>query len=407
MALTALLGNKLRSSLTMLGIIIGVAAVIAMISVGQGAMSSITATFDQMAPNVSFVQPSNPDAPAMMGDMYTTPTLTVGDAEAIADIPGITAASANNANYAELKYGDHSKTAIIRGTDSSFPRLFGYKMGEGYFISDEQVARRDNVIVLGSKVAEDIFDGEDPLGREVKLRDKNFTVIGVLAEKGGAMFGFSMDDLAAVPISTYHAKLFSRRTPQGEEAVDALMIEVSSIEAKEAIFADIEELLRRRHNLKDGDKNDFAITSPEQILDQMTIITTVLTFLLGAIAAISLLVAGIGIMNIMLVSVTERTREIGLRKAVGARRRDILLQFLMEAGILSLAGGIIGIGLGILLSRLISTIDIGIGTTLDATVSPTTVVVVIIFSFLIGMASGGYPAIRAARLNPIDALRFG
>jgi len=407
MALTALLGNKLRSTLTMLGIIIGVAAVIAMISVGQGAMSSITATFDQMAPNVSFVQPSNPDAPAMMGDIYTTPTLTVSDAEALADIPGIVTASANNANYAELKYGDHSKTAIIRGTDSSFLRLFGYQMGEGYFISDAQVARRDTVIVLGSKVVDDLFKDTDPIGQEIKLRDKRFTVIGVMAEKGGAMFGFSMDDLAVVPISTYHVKLFSRRTPQGEEAVDAIMIELSNLEAKEAVFADAEDVLRRRHNLKDEDKNDFSITSPSQILDQMTIITTVLTFFLAAIAAISLLVAGIGIMNIMLVSVTERTREIGLRKAVGARRRDILLQFLMEAGILSLSGGVIGTGLGILLSRLISTIDIGIGTTLDATVSPATVVVVIIVSFFIGMVSGGYPAVRAARLNPIDALRFG
>jgi len=259
---------------------------------------------------------------------------------------------------------------------------------------------------LGSKTAEDLFGSDDPVGQHVKMRDKRFTVIGVLEPRGMSSFGFSWDEMVITPITTYQARLFSQTTPSGEDAVQSIVVQVASTEVMDEVTEDIENLLRKRHRIDEGEDDDFAVVSMEQMLGIFETITMALTVFLGLIGSISLLVGSIGIMNIMLVSVTERTREIGLRKAVGAKRRDILLQFLLEAAMLSLVGGGIGLTFAWLTAWGISQIDLG-GFTINAVVSPFIVIVAVLVSVFIGLVSGIYPAMRAARLNPIDALHYG
>ncbi|MDD5039050.1 MAG: FtsX-like permease family protein, partial [Dehalococcoidales bacterium] len=247
---------------------------------------------------------------------------------------------------------------------------------------------------------------DDPIGQTVRLKDKRFTVIGVLAPRGMSAFGMSWDELVVTPITTFQARLFSSKTPSGEDAVQSIVVQLASADVMDEVTADIEATLRKRHRIDDEDDDDFAVVSPEQIMSTFETITVALTVFLGIIGSISLLVGGIGIMNIMLVSVTERTREIGLRKAIGAKRRDILMQFLFEAATLSLVGGAVGLAVAWLLVKGISLIDLG-GFRLEAIVSPPIVMVAVLVSVFIGIASGIYPAMRAARLNPIEALRYG
>jgi putative ABC transport system permease protein len=262
------------------------------------------------------------------------------------------------------------------------------------------------VVVIGSKVAEELFGDDDPIGQQVKIKEKRFTVIGVLEPKGAAFLGFSWDDIVVTPITTYQTRLFSQRTAGGEDAIQSIAVQIASAEEVDRTIADIEKLMRKRHKIDADEKDDFSVVTLEQMLAIFGQITLVLTLLLGTIASISLVVGGIGIMNIMLVSVTERTKEIGLRKAVGAKRRDILLQFLIEAAMLSLVGGAIGLTGGWLVSEGISLVDLG-GFTLHAAVSPAIVILAVSVSAFIGIASGLYPAMRASRLDPIEALRYG
>jgi len=407
-AIRSLAANKLRSSLTMLGIIIGVMSVIGLVSIGRGAEAAVTSIFEQMGSNVLFVQSRNPEAPGMAGlsPAFATPNLTLDDAEALTDIPSVLQVASTNENFAEVIAGDESYTAMIGGSTPAFQATRNYSLAWGQFISDRHVARRDMVIVLGDNVAKELFDEADPLGQEVKIKGKRYTVIGVLEPKGGGFMGFSLDDIAVIPITTFQAKLFAKQTVTGQDAVDEIAIQLASAEVIDEASEDIETILRKRHRIDEGDEDDFAVISPEQMAGMLQQVTGVFTIFLGAIAGISLLVAGIGIMNIMLVSVTERTREIGVRKAVGAKRRDILIQFLLEAAILSLVGGGIGIAGGWVVAHLVSRMSFG-GQTIPTTVSPDIVILAISISVLVGIISGIYPALRAARLNPIDALHYG
>ena len=404
-AIRSLFANKLRSSLTMLGIIIGVGAVITLMSVGRGAQATVTSTFEQMGTNVIYVMPSG-GVRGLAGMARAKPTLTLDDAEALERVYSVVGVAPASENYAEVTAGDESVITIITGVTPEYQQVLNYPIASGQFISDRNVAHRDMVVVLGDKVAEDLFGSDDPIGQRVKIKGKRFTVIGVLEAKGGAFMGVSMDDIVVTPIATFQTKLFTQRTATGEDTIQSIAVQVASAEAIDGAIEEIEAVLRKRHRIAEGEEDDFAVISQEQILGMLQEVTGVFTLFLGAIAGISLLVGGIGIMNIMLVSVTERTREIGIRKAVGAKRRDILIQFLLEASILSLVGGSIGIIGGWVLSRLISQIEIG-GMTIHSVVSPDIVILAISVSVFIGLASGIYPAMRAARLNPIDALHYG
>ncbi len=407
-AIKSLLTSKLRSALTMLGMIIGVGAVIVLMSVGAGLQNMITSTFEELGSNLLFVTPSNPDAPgiAAMAPGYATASLTMDDAEAMRDIRSVIAVNPTNENFIKIIAGNEDTTAVIEGTTPEFQQLYDFTMASGQFFTERHIARRDMVVVLGSQTAEDLFGSDDPVGQKVKMRDKRFTVIGVLEPRGMSSFGFSWDEMVITPITTYQARLFSQTTPSGEDAVQSIVVQVASAEAIDEVTEEIETLLRKRHRIAEDEDDDFTVTGLEQLMGTFETITIALTVFLGLIGGISLLVGSIGIMNIMLVSVTERTREIGLRKAIGAKRRDILMQFLLEAATLSLVGGAIGLTGAWLAAQGISQIDLG-GFQIKAVVSPLIVTVAVLVSVFIGLASGIYPAMRAARLNPIDALRYG
>jgi putative ABC transport system permease protein len=409
-AFKSLSANKLRSVLTMLGIVIGVAAVIGLMSIGRGVQTSITSTFESLGTNVIYVIPSTPGATGFGGLTGGVPTLSVDDAEALANpsrVRSVVAVAPVGTSYSDVTAGNESVTTAITGTSPAYMETMGYSLASGQFISERNVSHRDSVVVLGSKTASDLFGADDPVGQEVRIKDRRFTVVGVLEAKGGAMMGVSEDELVLVPITTYYTRLFTQRTANGEDAVQTIVVQVSSTEAIDGAVRDIEDVLRYRHRLDAGDEDDFEVISQEQILGTLQQITGVMTLFLGAIAGISLLVGGIGIMNIMLVSVTERTREIGIRKAVGAKRRDILRQFLLEAAMISLVGSAIGIIAGTIMARLFSGISIMGGETLTTVVSPDIIGLAISVAIFIGLVSGIYPALRAARLNPIDALHYG
>jgi len=401
-AFSSLAANKMRSALTMLGIIIGVAAVIALLSVGQGVEALVTRELKSMGTNLLFIIPGSIEEESSS----RPPELTYADAQAIADplnVPDVVAVSPEVRGYERVVRGRYSTKTSVRGVTPNFPAVRNFYPVLGEFISEDHMDTRARVAVLGQDVYEELFpNGEYPLDQTITIRGIPFRVIGVMEEKGGSSFG-SQDDVVFIPLTTAYARLFPYyRTRRGEPMVSVIYVQVISEERMEAAREQITQLLRMRHNIAFRDEDDFTIISQMDLLAVFGEITGVLTIFLGAIAAISLLVGGIGIMNIMLVSVTERTREIGIRKAVGAKRRDILLQFLVEAVVLSLIGGFVGIGLGIVGARVISNLS----ESLETVVSWQAVALATGFSAAVGLFFGIYPATRAARLNPIDALRY-
>ncbi|MFH1647446.1 MAG: ABC transporter permease [Chloroflexota bacterium] len=406
-AMRSLAANKLRSSLTMLGVIIGVGSVITLMSVGRGAEASITSTLEDIGTNVIYIASKTPGVEGLAAMQTAAYSFTLDDARAIAEeVPSVVGVAPVIENYVEVATVDESIVGFVEATTPDYEFVMNYPVAEGQFITERNVASRDMVVVLGSKVTTDLFGEENPVGQKVKINGRQFDVIGVLEEKGGQIFGVSLDSIVVVPITTYQTRLFPGRTVRGEDAVQQLAVKIESTTVADIVSADIADLLKHRHRITEEGREDFTILTQEQMMGMIQQVTGLLTVLLGAIASISLLVGSIGIMNIMLVSVTERTREIGIRKAVGAKRRDILLQFLLEAAMLSLAGGAVGIIGGWGISWLISTFSEAAGVSINAVVSADIVVLAISVSVFIGLVSGIYPAMRAARLNPIDALHY-
>lgn len=403
-AIRSLFANKLRSSLTMLGIIIGVGSVITLMSVARGAEASITEAYEELGTNVLSIIPSNPEAESgfmAMSPGYALPTLTMDDVRALESVRGISDIVPINENFITLTAGSETHSALLHGATPAYLDVLQYSIASGQFFTDHHVAQRANVVVLGSEVAEDLFGDDDAVGKQVKMKKQRFTVIGVLEPKGGAMMGFSLDDLVVVPVTTYQARLFPQQTATGQDAVASISFQLTDLENSEAVTEEIESILRRRHNLKDDDKNDFAVVTQEQVLEIVGQVTGIFSIVLGSIASISLLVGSIGIMNIMLVSVTERTREIGIRMAVGARGRDVLFQFLVEAITMSVIGGVLGTILGVAASKLIAA-----AAGWMTIIALDSILLATFFSGTVGVFFGFYPARKASRLDPIEALKY-
>jgi putative ABC transport system permease protein len=409
-ALRALSVNKLRSSLTMLGIIIGVGAVITLLSVGQGVQNLVTGQLQSIGTNLLFVVPGNMSDSQMQARSGGFQQMTLADAIAIGDpaiAPDVVAVAPELMSSAEVSYGKKTVRVNTSGVTPVYETVRNFPVTDGRFISDTDINSKARVAVIGSRIAERLFteQGLYPIGATLKVNNVPFKVVGVLESKGGGggMMGGNQDEVVLVPLSTAHERLFQRNhNSRGEPLVSVAYAQVVSEDRMSDAADEISALLRDRHDIAFEDDDDFSVINQRDLVAIFGQITGVLTLFLGAIAGISLLVGGIGIMNIMLVSVTERTREIGLRKAVGAKRRDILLQFLIESVVLSLLGGLLGIAIGALGAYAISTLQ----SDLNAVVTPQAIVLATGFSAAVGLFFGIYPATRAARLNPIEALRY-
>jgi putative ABC transport system permease protein len=399
MSFWALGRNKMRSALTMLGIIIGVGAVISLVSIGEGARGLVEEQLQSIGTNIMYVSPrSIRGAGGARGSAGQQGTLTAADVAAIRrDVPVIDSASPIVTSTGQLIFKNKNRWAQIQGVNEEMPDVRDWAVEDGEFFTAQDVARNQRVIVIGSEIVEELFEGVDPIGQTVRLRDQPFRVIGVLESKGQSSVGQNQDEAVLMPYTTVQRKLLGQTLPRVNQA----MIKVINPEAMSVAERLIDELLRERHNLEEGAEADFGITNLSEISESARQITLILTLTLGSIAGISLFVGGIGIMNIMLVSVTERTREIGIRMAVGSRPVYIRLQFLAESVIMSITGGLIGILIGGALAMLI-----GFAIGFDTTVSIESVSISFGFATAVGVFFGFYPAHKAASMEAIDALRY-
>jgi putative ABC transport system permease protein len=400
-ALESLSGNKLRSGLTVLGIVIGVAAVIAMLAVGKGAQESITGSINSIGTNLLVVFPGGKEQ-----DRFRP--LTMRDADALRDqlaAPSIEAVAPTLEIGGEVAFGGQQTSSPLIGVTPAYFQVRNVNLTEGEFITEEQVLGRASVVLLGPELAETLFGHADGItGETVRINGQPFRVIGVLESKGGGAFG-SEDNQMIVPLTTAKARLFGPKSGQSGDRVDVVYVQAADADLVSKAMEEIAQVLRARHRITDG-IDDFTIFTQQDLLAEAETITNVLTTFLGGIAGISLLVGGIGIMNIMLVTVTERTREIGLRKALGARKRDILTQFLTESSLLSFIGGMIGILLGWLIAFIVRQIAAANDAPFTPVVGLDAILLATIFSAAIGLFFGIYPANRAASLEPVEALRY-
>ena len=406
-ALRGLSANKLRAALTMLGIMIGVAAVITLLALGDGVTRFVADQFSGLGTNLVFIIPEQGEPGPPGSDTLTESSMTLRDAELLADVnlvPQAEAVAPVLFRNLDLQFGGNAHSVLARASTPAYAAMNNLEIDRGRDIDEGDYDARSRVIVLGPDTAQALFpDDIDPLDQDVRVNGINFRVIGLLTEKGASGIGGSQDDIALIPLTTAQERLFnSRSSTSGEFLVDAVLVQAADDAAIDGVIIDASEVLRQSHNIAFRDDDDFQILTQGDFIHAFGAVTSVLTLFLGAIAGISLLVGGIGIMNIMLVSVTERTREIGLRKAVGARRRDILGQFLTEAVVLALLGGVLGIVIGLIGAAVINLAV----PQLDTSVTLNSVALAVGFSAAVGLFFGIYPASRAAGLHPIEALRF-
>ena len=395
MATSALKSNRLRSSLTMLGIVIGNASTIALVGIGQGAQKLAAEQFESLGPNVLFVTPGSQEE---RRTSFTLPkTLVWEDAIAIKEqVPSVKDTAPQITSNQLITYRSSNTNKQVAGVTPSFLTVRSFDIDNGRFINDIDVKRNNRVVVLGADIADRFFPWENPLGKQVRIKNIGFEVIGVMKAKG-SFLGNNQDETVYIPLSTMANQIVGRTSPYGTQ-VNFISVSAQDENSIRAAKFQIENLLRLRHKITDRD--DFSVGTQKEVLETVGTVTSALTFLLAAIAAISLLVGGIGLMNIMLVSVTERTSEIGLRKAIGAKEEDILIQFLLEAIILSAAGGTVGTLIGI-----IGIITVGTFSALSPVISPVAIVLAVSVSGGIGLFFGVFPARSAAKLEPIVALR--
>lgn len=396
MAWASLIANKMRSLLTMLGIIIGVAAVIALVSIGFGVRQQIQDSISSLGSNLLMVYPGAPRTPGVRPTAASQKTLKDKDYETLKKLNDVDMISpvAGSSSYV-IVYTNKNWTTTVNGINSDFQYINNWTMKSGRFITDAQVERRERVAVIGSTVAKNLFGDENPVGKDIRIKNDPFKVVGVLDTKGSGSFGNDQDDIVFIPYTTAMERV------RGVDYLSMIYIKAKDGADLNRVQSDIENIMRVRHKIKNPELDDFNVRNMATIMETVNETTGTMTLFLGAVAAISLLVGGIGIMNIMLVSVTERTREIGVRKALGATYRVIVMQFLIEAVVISLIGGAIGVVFGIGASKLISA-----ATSMKTVISMGPILLSFGFSMAIGLIFGIYPARKAAKLNPIDALHY-
>jgi len=398
-ALRALMVNKMRSVLTMLGIIIGVGAVIAMVAVGSGAKRRIAEQIASMGSNLLIVLSGSSTSGGIRLGSGTVPTLTVDDGKAILnEIPAVKYVAPILGGSAQVVFGNQNWSTIINGTTPEELEIREWSLAEGRSFTQQDVDGATKVCLLGKTVVDNLFWGIDPIGQIIRIKMVPFTVVGVLASKGQSTLGQDQDDTIIIPLTTAQKKLFGMQFPG---MVRMIIVQATAPEAMEDVENQIDDLLRQRHHIQAKQDNDFSVRNLTELMSTAEQSAKVMQYLLLAIASISLIVGGIGIMNIMLVSVTERTREIGIRIAVGAKGRDILLQFLIESLVLSLIGGTLGIGIGVAGTLMLSSL-----TQWPTLFSVEAVLLAFLFSGSVGVFFGFYPARKASVLNPIEALRY-
>mgnify|MGYP000238805201 CR=1 FL=1 len=403
-ALQSIAAHKLRAILTMLGIIIGVTAVLTTMGIGQGAAANITQRIESQGTNLLVIYPGAASTGGVRGQMGSSSTLTMGDVTDLQNAslhPAVALIAPEYSANAQLAVGDTNTNNSIVGTTAEYASIRNLTIAAGRFLTADDVKQQSRVAVLGSELAGDLFSSRDPVGQAVRINGEPFEVIGVLKSVGG--FGPNNPDTQAfVPIPVAQGRLFNASRYRGEYTVTGISVGAASSDRTNAAKLEIEATLRLRHGLRADQDNDFRIFDQASLLETAADVSQVLTIFLGAIGAVSLVVGGIGIMNIMLVSVTERTREIGLRKAVGAQDSDILFQFLVEALLLCFLGGIVGVGLAYAVAFLFSRIP---ASTFNVVITPDSLLLALGFSLLSGVIFGIYPALRATQLDPIQALR--
>jgi len=397
-AWSAMVANRLRTFLTMLGMVIGVGAVILMLAIGQGAQYEVDQSIASMGSNLFIVMSGSTTSGGVRMGGGAAPTLTLGDAQAISELSSIAAVAPVAPGTAQIIYEQNNWSTQVNGTTPGYLEVRDWKLASGYPFADSDVRAATRVALLGQTVAKNIFGDEDPVGKTIRIKSSPYLVTGILAAKGQSLDGRDQDDTILIPVTTAQRKLFGT---QFQGSVRFMMAQAISAQAMPAAERAMNQLLRQRHHLQEGADDDFSVRNLTAIANAAAATARVMSLMLGAIASISLVVGGIGIMNIMLVSVTERTREIGIRMAVGARRRDILTQFLMEAVIISIAGCLLGVLLGVGGAVLINGItDTAVVVTLSS------IALAFMVAAGVGIFFGFYPANKAAHLNPIEALRY-